>query len=84
MELDRNTFTNGDVAKEAGEFVRLKVDLTHFDSPEAEALRKKFNISGVPTIVFLNSNGDEHAESRVVGFLPPKDFLNKLKSVTAF
>jgi thiol:disulfide interchange protein DsbD len=83
MELDRNTFTNGDVAKEAREFVRLKVDLTHFDSPEAEALRKKYNISGVPTIVFLNSNGDEHAESRVVGFLPPKDFLNKLKSVTA-
>jgi thiol:disulfide interchange protein DsbD len=83
LELDRNTFTNVDVAKEAREFVRLKVDLTHFDSPEAEALRKKYNISGVPTIVFLNSNGDEHAESRVVGFLPPNDFLSKLKLVTA-
>ncbi len=83
MELDRNTFTNADVAKEAGAFVRLKVDLTHFDSPEAEALRKQYNISGVPTIVFLNKNGQEHADSRVVGFLSPKDFLTRLKSAIA-
>jgi thiol:disulfide interchange protein DsbD len=82
MELDRNTFTNRDVAKESKEFVRLKVDLTHFDSPEAEALRKKYGISGVPTIVFLKSDGTEHAESRVVGFLPPAEFVKRLKAVT--
>ncbi len=82
MELDRNTFTDNEVAKEAKEFVRLKVDLTHFDSPESEALRKRFNISGVPTIVFLKSDGTEHTESRVVGFLPPAEFIKKLKTVT--
>jgi thioredoxin:protein disulfide reductase len=82
MELDRNTFTNVEVAKEAKEFVRLKVDLTHFDSPEAEALRKKYNISGVPTIVFLKSDGEEHAESRIVGFVPADDFVKRLKSAT--
>jgi thiol:disulfide interchange protein DsbD len=83
MELDRNTFTNAEVAKESNDFVRLKVDLTHFDSPEAEALRKQYNISGVPTIVFLNKNGEEHAESRIVGFLSPQDFLNRLQSAIA-
>ncbi len=82
LELDRNTFTNAQVAKDAKEFVRLKVDLTHFDSPEAEALRKKYNISGVPTIVFLKSDGEEHAQSRIVGFVPPDDFVKKLKFVT--
>jgi thiol:disulfide interchange protein DsbD len=82
MELDRNTFTNVEVTKEAKEFVRLKVDLTHFDSPEAEALRKKYNISGVPTIVVLKSDGEEHTESRIVGFVPPDDFVKKLKSAT--
>jgi thiol:disulfide interchange protein DsbD len=82
MELDRNTFTNPEVAHEAEDFVRLKVDLTHFDSPEAEALRKKYNIAGVPTIVFLKSNGEESAEARVVGFVPPMEFAERLKSVT--
>ena len=83
LELDRNTFTNAEVAKDAGEFMRLKVDLTHFDSPEAEVLRKKYNIAGVPTIVFLTSNGQEHLESRIVGFVPPFEFVKHLKSVPA-
>ncbi len=81
MELDRNTFTNAEVAKESKEFVRLKVDLTHFDSPEAEALRKKYNISGVPTIVFLKSDGTEVVDSRIIGFVPPSDFVKRLKAV---
>jgi len=80
MELDRNTFTNADVEKQADAFVRLKVDLTHFDSPEAEAIRKQYNISGVPTIVFLGKNGQEKTESRIVGFVPSEDFLSKLKT----
>ncbi|HLA68523.1 MAG TPA: cytochrome c biogenesis protein CcdA [Bacteroidota bacterium] len=79
LELDRKTFTNPDVIAVAERFVRLKVDLTHFDSPEAEALRKKFDIAGVPTIVFLDTNGEEALSSRVVGYLPPDRFLEKMK-----
>jgi thiol:disulfide interchange protein DsbD len=81
LELDRNTFTNLEVAKETQDFVRLKVDLTHFDSPEAEELRKRFNISGVPTIVFLREDGTEHVDSRIIGFVPPKEFVKKTKAV---
>jgi thioredoxin:protein disulfide reductase len=81
MELDRNTFTNAGVAAESKEFVRLKVDLTHFDSPEAEALRKKYNIAGVPTIVFLKSDGEEATDARVIGFVAPKEFIQRLKTV---
>src|SRR3990172_1133092 len=79
LELDRKTFTNPDVIAVAERFVRLKVDLTHFDSPEAEALRKKYDIAGVPTIVFLDTDGTEVVSSRVVGYLPPERFLEKMK-----
>jgi thiol:disulfide interchange protein DsbD len=58
---------------------RLKVDLTYFDSPESETLRKKFRISGVPTVVFIRTDGTEAAESRIIGFVPPDEFLVKLK-----
>ena len=81
LELERKTFTDADVINATTEFVRLKVDLTHFDSPESEALRKKFNIAGVPTIVFLTRNGEEVLSSRVVGFIPPKEFIEHTKPV---
>ena len=81
LELDRNTWTDPTVVKTTKDVVRLKVDLTHFDSPESEALRKLYNISGVPTVIFLKGNGAEMYESRIVGFMPPKDFLARLKPV---
>jgi thiol:disulfide interchange protein DsbD len=81
LELDKKTFTDAEVMIATNEFVRLKVDLTHFDSPESEALRKKFNIAGVPTVVFLDRNGEEVVSSRVVGYIPPKEFVERTKPI---
>ena len=81
LELDRKTFTDREVIDLTSNFIRLKVDLTYFDSPESEALRKRFNIAGVPTIVFLDKTGQEVASSRVVGYLPPAEFVEKVKAV---
>jgi len=82
LELDRKTFTDAGVIDAGASFVRLKVDLTHFDSPEAEALRKQFNIAGVPTILFLDRDGIENESARVIGYLSPEQFLQRMKSVT--
>ncbi len=79
LELERKTFTDADVMAAADGFVRLKVDLTHFDSPEAERIRREFNIAGVPTIVFLDPNGDELKSARVVGYIPPKEFIARFQ-----
>jgi thiol:disulfide interchange protein DsbD len=78
IELDRNTWTDAEVIKATKDIRRLKVDLTLFDSQESEALRKKFNISGVPTIMFIRTDGTEAIDSRIIGFAPPKEFLSKL------
>lgn len=80
-ELDRATFTSPAVIQAAQPFVRLKVDLTHFDSPEAEAIRKQFGIAGVPTVIFLDPSGQEVPETRIIGFLPPEEFLARIKKV---
>ncbi|MBN1398168.1 MAG: thioredoxin family protein [Bacteroidetes bacterium] len=79
LELDRNTWTDSRVIEATKDLSRLKVDLTQFDSPESEILRKKFNISGVPTIVFIRADGNEAINSRIVGYVPPDEFLEKLK-----
>jgi thiol:disulfide interchange protein DsbD len=79
LELDRNTWTDQEVIRSTGDMKKLKVDLTHFDSRESEAIRKRFNISGVPTVIFIRADGTEAADSRISGFIPPAEFLAKLK-----
>jgi thiol:disulfide interchange protein DsbD len=79
MELDRNTWTDVEVIKATNDVKRLKVDLTHFDSEKSEKLRKKFNISGVPTVIFIHMDGTEAIDSRIIGYVPPEEFLVKLK-----
>lgn len=82
LELDRSTFVDREVIRTTKDFLRVKVDLTRFDSPESEALRKKYNIAGVPTIVFLRPDGSEELSSRVIGYLPPEEFLTRIKPLT--
>ena len=81
LELDRNTFTNASVTLAMKDVRRFKVDLTHLESPEVDAIRHRFNISGVPTLVFIDRQGDEPSDSRLVGFVPPEEFLRTLASV---
>ena len=73
-ELDRSTFTHPEVRRLLARFVPLKVDLTSDKVEEVQALRARFAVNGVPTVLFLTPEGDEVPNTRVVGFLPPQDF----------
>jgi len=82
-ELDRATFTDPEVRRLAGRFAVFKVDLTQFDSPQAEALRRRFTVEGVPTVLFLDAGGNEVADTRVVGFLGPRPFAERVQKALA-
>jgi thiol:disulfide interchange protein DsbD len=82
-ELERNTFTNDRVVRAAQDFHAYKVDLTRYDSPESESLRKQYGITGVPTVVFLDLEGREVRDARVEGFLPPEQFLDRMRLAAA-
>jgi thioredoxin:protein disulfide reductase len=81
LELERITFTDDRVIDATGHMVRLKVDLTHFDSPESEEIRRRYNVAGVPTIVFLDKSGNEVEAARIMGFVGPDEFLRRVESV---
>lgn len=74
-ELDRFTYTDPNVIQALEGFRRFKVDLTRADATETTQIAEKFNIQGIPTIVFLNEDGAEVKDARIVGFVPPKEFL---------
>lgn len=78
LELDRITFTDPDVIAALQPYWTIKVDLTDYESDESEALRKEFGVAGVPTIIFLDDEGNEIEEARIVGFVNAEDFLNKM------
>ncbi len=81
LELERITFTDSRVIEATNEMVRLKVDLTHFDSPESEKIRRQYNVAGVPTIVFLDDQGNEVESARIMGFVGPDEFLRRVEQV---
>jgi thiol:disulfide interchange protein DsbD len=78
-ELERFTFTDRRVIEASADFERFKVDLTRYDSPESERLRREYGITGVPTIVFLTPRGEEVLDARVEGFMPPGPFLERMQ-----
>src|SRR5262245_14160994 len=79
-ELELSTFSDPRVVAEAKRFDRYKVDLTKYDSPEAEELRKRFAIPGVPTVLFLAPDGREIEASSVVGFMRQTPFLERMRA----
>jgi len=78
-ELEETTFHHADVVRQASEdFVMIKVDVTQGGDPLHERLLKQYDVKGVPTIVFLDARGEERADLRMVDFLPPEPFLNRM------
>ena len=81
-ELERSTFTDGRVRSLARAFVLYQVDLTRYDSPEAERWRQRYGIHGVPTVIFLTPDGREVREARVEGFLSPELFIQRMSAAS--
>jgi thioredoxin:protein disulfide reductase len=80
-ELDTHTFSTPEVVSLSREFVMLKVDLTLADDPKTELLRKRFDVRGVPTLVFLKPDGEEVSSLRGTGFESKDVFLGKMKQI---
>jgi thiol:disulfide interchange protein DsbD len=78
-ELDAKTFSDKSVAAELQRFRRVKADLTLPDDPKTKALTKQYGIVGVPTVVFLDSHGNELRDLRLTGFEEPEKFVARAK-----
>jgi thiol:disulfide interchange protein DsbD len=80
-ELDRHTYSDPRVLKEMERFTLLKADLTDEESPLVGALRERYEVFGVPTVVFIDRQGGDRKDLRLTGFEPPDPFLERLRQV---
>jgi thiol:disulfide interchange protein DsbD len=78
-ELEEITFHDSEVVKQAKQdFIMIKVDLTRKGNPVHERLLQDYGVKGVPTVVFLDGQGKERLDLRLVDFLPPDKFLIRM------
>jgi thiol:disulfide interchange protein DsbD len=80
-EMEVNTFANPEVTNQLKQLVLLQADVTA-NSPENQALLKKFGLFGPPGILIFNQNSEELKDQRVIGYMPPQRFIERLKQAT--
>jgi len=81
VEMDHVTFRHPDVVRALQQVTTLRVDATREISGEAEALVDRFQVIGVPTVLLIDGDGREHTELRLLGFVTPAEFLERLKKI---
>ena len=78
-EMEVNTFANPEVTNELRHMVLLQADVTA-NSPENQALLKRFGLFGPPGILIFNQDSQEQKDQRVIGYMPPQRFIERLKN----
>jgi thiol:disulfide interchange protein DsbD len=79
-EMEVNTFANSEVNSELKKFILLQADVTK-NSPENQELLKRFGLFGPPGILFFDPNSVELKDQRVIGYMPPQRFIERLKKL---
>jgi len=77
-ELDALTFSNPEVIEKLENFTLYKVDMTK-NNDINEQLRKNFDVIGMPTVLIIDSQGNE--VERITGFVDAEEFLSLLNNV---
>ena len=80
-EMEVNTFANSEVSKELKQFILLQADVTK-NSADNQALLKHFGLYGPPGILFFNLNSEAQKDQRVIGYMPPQRFIERLKKAS--
>ncbi|HQU62037.1 MAG TPA: protein-disulfide reductase DsbD [Nitrosomonas sp.] len=79
-EMERFTLSDDKVKAKLKDVILLQVDVTHGTTDDL-ALLKRFNLFGPPGILFIDRQGNEIQDIRIIGFLNKTDFLTVLNAV---
>ena len=73
-KLDSDTYSDSKVAGLCKKFICVKVD-----ADKNQDLAQKYEVSGYPTIIFLDYEGN--VDKKIAGYLGPADFANAMEDV---
>ena len=78
--MKESVFRQPDIVKLSQSFVNVQVDMTK-RHPQQEELRKRYQVRGVPTIIFINRRGIEEKRLRIESFVGRDEVLNRMKQL---
>ncbi len=78
--LDKKVFTDPDIIRLSRDFVTVRVDLTK-RHPYQEEILKRYQIRGVPTIIFISGQGREERGLRIESYLNRDEVLKRMKAL---
>jgi len=76
-ELEDVVFHHPQVVRASRDFIMVKVDLTQ-PRPECDPLVARYQVVGVPTLIFLDPRGQERQALRLVDYCPPDQMLSRM------
>jgi thioredoxin:protein disulfide reductase len=77
-ELDKAVFRDKEVVALSEKFVVMRLDLTTQQENQDKIL-KKYQVIGVPTIIFINKDGKEERNLRIESFVGKSKFLSAME-----
>lgn len=80
-ELEANVFSHPEVIKESSRFVAVQVDCTRAGEGECGEMEKRYQVPGLPLVLFFDSNGNLREDVTVQGELSPQEFLERMRAV---
>ncbi|WP_437324773.1 protein-disulfide reductase DsbD family protein [Sorangium sp. So ce381] len=78
-QLAKETFSDPRVMAKAAHFVAVKVDATDDEDPQIDAVKGKYKVVGLPTVVLYDSTGAER--KRFNDFVGPDVFLAAIEGI---
>jgi len=79
-ELDEKVFTAPEVVKLSKNFQNIRLDLTK-RHPEQDLLLKRYQVRGVPTVIFFNRKGAEEKGLRIESYVDKDEMLKRMKQL---
>jgi thiol:disulfide interchange protein DsbD len=80
-EFEEYTFNTPQVQKALSNSLLIQVDMSDFDSVENAEFAKKYQVLGLPSILFFNQQGKELTQQRVTGFMGAEEFTKHLNKI---
>ncbi len=73
-EFEKYTFPNKKVQQALSNTVLVQIDLTDMGSKTSTEIWKKYQVFGLPSILFFDLQGNELTQQRVTGFMGAEEF----------
>jgi len=78
--MDTKVFTDSEVIALSGKFLTVRLDLTR-RLPHQDDILRRYGIKGVPTLLFIDTQGKEVRSLRVEEYMDKKEILQRMKKL---